>query len=309
MDRDLLAHLPIVVAVARQKSFAAAASVLNMSASAVSHAVKLVEDRLGEPLFARTTRSVSLTEAGAKLITTFDAALQDIGAAVESMSAARGAVTGTLRINAPHSAWPMGLTRVIAKLAVEHPRLIIEVHTNEAFVDIIAQRYDAGIRLGEAVQQDMVTVRLTPPYDMIMVASPNYLRAKGQPASLAELAHHNCIGYRLQASGGLYEWDVAESGKDVKVATSGSVVITDSTSARVLALAGVGIAYLPEAMVRDDLRAGHLQRLLPEAAIREDGLFVYFPRRASMAPKLRAFIEAVRQSVPTAAGVNGECAG
>src|SRR3954469_4989599 len=127
MDRDLLAHLPVVVTVARQKGFAAAAAVLNMSASAVSHAVKLVEDRLGEPLFARTTRSVSLTETGAKLIATFDAALEDIASAVENMNAARGAVTGTLRINAPHSVMTMGMTGILAKLAWSHPRLVVEV--------------------------------------------------------------------------------------------------------------------------------------------------------------------------------------
>jgi DNA-binding transcriptional LysR family regulator len=296
MDRDLLAHLPVVVTVARQKGFAAAASVLNMSASAVSHAVKLVEDRLGEPLFARTTRSVSLTEAGAKLIATLDAALEDIGAAVESMNAARGAVSGTLRINAPHSALPMGLTRLLAKLAWEHPRLTVEVHTNEAFVDIVAQGYDAGIRLGEFVQQDMVTVRLTQPFDVIMVASPEYLRAKGEPRSLADLARHNCIGYRLQSTGSLYEWHVVDSGKEMRVATSGSVVVTDAGSAHGLALAGVGIAYVSEPMVREDLRAGRLKWLLPEAASHEDGLFVYFPRRASMSSKLRAFIDAAKSA-------------
>ena len=296
MDRDLLAHLPVVVTVARQKGFAAAAAVLNMSASAVSHAVKAVEDRLGEPLFARTTRSVSLTEAGAKLVAIFDAALEDIGLAVESLSAARGSMTGTLRINAPHVAFAMGLTRVLAKLAWEHPRLVVEVHSNEAFVDIVAQGYDAGVRLGEAVQQDMVTVRLTEPFDTIMVASPDYLRAKGEPKVLGELANHNCIGYRLQASGSLYEWDVVADGKDSKVATSGSAVITDATAAKELALAGVGIAYLGEPMVREDIRAGRLKWLLPEAAMREDGLFVYFPRRASLAPKMRAFIEATRSA-------------
>jgi len=294
MDRDLLAHLPVVVTVAREKGFAAAAAVLNMSASAVSHAVKSVEDRLGEPLFARTTRSVSLTEAGAKLIATIDAALEDIGAAVESLTAARGAITGTLRINAPHSAFAMGLTRVIARLAWTQPRLVVEVHTNEAFVDIVAQGYDAGIRLGEAVQQDMVTVRLTDPFVVIMVASPDYLRAKGEPATLADLAQHNCIGYRLQGSGRLYEWHVVDRGAETRIAPRSSAVVTDATSARELALAGMGIAYLSEPMVREDIRAGRLKWLLPESASQEDGLFLYFPRRASMAPKLRAFIDAVR---------------
>jgi DNA-binding transcriptional LysR family regulator len=270
-----------------------------MSASAVSHAVKAVEDRLGEPLFARTTRSVSLTEAGAKLIATLESALDDIGSAVESLTAARGSVTGTLRINAPHSAFAMGLTGVLTRLAWEHPRLVVEVHTNEAFVDIVAQGYDAGIRLGEAVQQDMVTVRLTAPFDVIMVASPDYLRAKGEPQALRDLAAHNCIGYRLQSSGSLYEWDVVADGKDTKAAVSGSAVITDATAARELALAGVGIAYLAEPMVREELRAGKLKWLLPAAAMREQGLFVYFPRRASMAPKMRAFIEAARELMPT----------
>jgi DNA-binding transcriptional LysR family regulator len=294
MDRDLLAHLPVVITVARQKGFAAAASVLNMSASAVSHAVKTVEDKLGEPLFARTTRSVSLTETGARLIATFDAALEDISTAVETLTAARGSVTGNLRITAPRSALPMGLTRVIEKLAREHPRLVVELHTDDAFVDIVAEGYDAGIRLGDSVQQDMVTVRLTPPFDMIMLASPDYLRAKGEPTSLADLAKHNCIGYRLKGSGRLYEWDVVDAGKETRVAVSGSVVITDSTAAIELALAGVGIAYAAEPMVREHLAAGRLKRLLPEAASHEEGFFVYFPKRASMAPKLRAIIEATR---------------
>jgi DNA-binding transcriptional LysR family regulator len=295
MERDLLAHLPVVVTVARQKGFAAAASVLNMSASAVSHAVKSVEDRLGEPLFARTTRSVSLTEAGAKLLATVDAALEDIGAAVESLTAARGAISGTIRISAPHSSMPMGLTRLIAKLAWQHPRLTIEVHTNEAFVDIVAQGYDAGIRLGEFVAQDMVTVRLTPPFEVILAASPDYLRAKGEPQSLRDLAQHNCIGYRLQSSGSLYEWHVVDDGKETRVAVNGAAVVTDAMAARDLALAGVGIAYVPEPMVREELRAGRLKWLLPDAASKEDGLFVYFPRRASMSPKMRAFIDAIRE--------------
>jgi DNA-binding transcriptional LysR family regulator len=228
------------------------------------------------------------------LIATLDSALEDIGAAVESLNAARGSVTGTLRINAPHSAFAMGLTQVIARLAWEHPRLVVEVHTNEAFIDIVAQGYDAGIRLGEAVQQDMVTVRIVDPFDTIMVASPDYLRAKGEPKSLAELANHKCIGYRPQGSGRLYEWHVVDEGKEARVAPPGSVVITDAMAARELAIAGAGIAYLAEPMVRDDIRAGRLKWLLPEAASHEDGLFLYFPRRASMAPKVRAFIEAAK---------------
>jgi DNA-binding transcriptional LysR family regulator len=146
------------------------------------------------------------------------------------------------------------------------------------------------------VQQDMVTVRLVDPFDVIMVASPDYLRAKGEPKALADLAKHNCIGYRLVGAGSLYEWHVVDGGKETRIAVSGSAVVTDASSARELALLGAGIAYAAEPMVRDDLRAGRLKWLLPEAASHEDGLFLYFPRRASMSTKLRAFIEAAKSA-------------
>ena len=294
MDRDLLAHLPVVVSVAAHRGFAAAAAALNMSPSAVSHAVRAVEDRLGEPLFARTTRSVSLTQAGARFIASVSPALDDIGQAVEGLTADRGEVTGLLRINAPRVAVTMALTAVLAKLAWAHPRLTVEVHTNDAFVDIVAQGFDAGIRLGEAVQQDMVTVRLTPPFKAILVATPDYLQARGMPQAIGDLAAHNCIGFRLLASGSLYEWDLSEGGSPVAFKTAGTAVITDATFARDLALAGVGIAYIFEPLVRSDIREQRLRWLLPQAAIEEPGLFLYFPQRASLAPKLRAFIDTAR---------------
>ncbi|OHV76020.1 LysR family transcriptional regulator [Rhizobium sp. LCM 4573] len=296
MDRDLLPHLPVVIAVARHRGFAPAAAALNMSPSAVSHAVRTVEDRLGEPLFARTTRSVSLTEAGSRFLAGVGPALDDIGKTFEGLTADRGEVTGLLRINAPRVAIGMALTPILAKLAWAHPRLTVEVHTNDAFVDIVAQGFDAGIRLGIAVQQDMVAVRLTPPFKAILVAAPDYVEARGEPRSIADLSAHNCIGFRMLGSGGLYEWEVVDQGRDVSVHTAGTAVVTDATYARDLALSGVGIAYIFEPLVRHDIREGRLKWLLPETAVEEDGLFLYYPRRASLAPKLRAFIEVARQS-------------
>ena len=295
MSRDLLVHLPVVAAVAKHRGFAAAAAALNMSPSAVSHAVRAVEDRLGEPLFARTTRSVSLTEAGTRFIASVAPALDDIGHALEGLSAARGEITGLLRINAPRVAFTMALAPLLARLAQAHPRLTVEVHANDALVDIVALGFDAGIRLGDAVQQDMVSVRLTPPLRALMVASPAYLAARGTPASIAELATHNCVGYRLLASGSRYDWDLLDScGQPLAFRTAGTAVITDATFARELALAGVGIAYLFESLVRSELQDGRLRQVLPETAVEEPGLFLYFPRRASMAPKLRAFIDAAK---------------
>jgi DNA-binding transcriptional LysR family regulator len=297
MDRDLLAHLPTVVAVAKHRSFVAAAGSLNMSASAVSHAVRVVEDRVGEALFSRTTRSVALTEAGKAFIERVSAALEDIGAAVEGLTADRGELTGVVKINAPRVAGHMALTRILAKMAWAHPRLIVEVHTNDAMIDIVAQGFDAGVRLGESVQQDMVAVRLTPPFKAIMVASPAYLRARGTPATLRELGRHNCVGFRLLASGSLYEWDVMDGDRPVTVKTRGTAVLTDAMLARDLALAGAGIAYIFEPLVREDLREGRLQWVLPQAAHPEGGLFLYYPRRISMSPKLKALVEVARSCV------------
>lgn len=294
MTRELLTHLPIVVSVAKCGGFAAAAAALNMSPSAVSHAVRVVEDRLGEPLFARTTRSVALTDAGVRLLATIGPALDDIEKAVEGVSAQRGEVTGLLRINAPRVAVLMALAPILSKLSWAHPRLTVEVHTNDAFVDIIQQGYDAGIRLGDSIQQDMVSIRLTPPFRAIMVASPSYLAARGTPQNISDLARHNCIGFRLLGSGALYEWDLRDDERNVSASVSGTSVITDASFARDFALASIGIAYIFEPLVYADLREERLRWVLPEAAIEEQGLFVYYPQRAALAPKLRAFIDAAR---------------
>lgn len=294
MDRSLLPHLPAVVAVARRRSFAAAAAELGMGASAVSHAVRTVEDRLGTPLFLRTTRSVALTEAGAVFVDAAGRALDEIGETVERLQASRGRVAGVLRINAPRVALSMVVTPVLVELAVRHPDLTVEVASDDALTDIVAAGFDAGIRLGEMIAQDMVAVRLTPPFQAIMVAAPGYLDARGTPARIADLAAHNCIGFRLITSGAVYAWELQEAGRDVAVTVGGTVRVTDPTYARELALAGVGIAYVFEPLVRSDLRDGRLVRVLPESAITEPGLFLYYPRRAAGTPKLRALLAVAR---------------
>ena len=294
MDRDLLSHLPVVVAVARQRGFAPAAAELGMSPSAVSHAVRTVEDRLGAPLFARTTRSVSLTEAGAGFLASVKSALADIGKAAEGLTAEAGEVTGLLRINAPRIVLDMALTPVLAKLAWQHPKLTVEIFANDALVDIVAQGFDAGIRLGEAVQQDMIAVRLTQPFDAILAASQDYLDAKGNPKVIADLHGHNCIGYRFVGSGGIFEWELTDGKKITTIKTSGTALVTDATHAINLALAGVGITYTFEPLARRYIREGRLTWLLPRTAVKQNGLFLYYPRRATMAPKLRAFIDVAK---------------
>ena len=294
MDRTVLAHLPVVLAVNRRGGFAAAANDLDMSPSAVSHAVQAVEASLGQPLFARTTRSVRLTEAGADFLAAIGPALAEIADAAERLGASLGRVGGTLRLNAPRTAMPIVVTPLLAELARRHPELVVEVTCDDGLADIVAQGFDAGIRLGHTVAQDMVAVRLTPPFHSIMVASPAYLAAHGTPRSLRELDGHNCIGYRFVTSGAVYDWDLRDGGRAVARAVAGSVRVTDALHAKELALAGVGIAYLFEPLARAELRAGTLRQVLPRSAFEEPGLFLYFPRRASQAPKLRAFIDAAR---------------
>lgn len=295
MDRDLLSHLPVIVAVARRGGFALAAAELGMSPSAVSHAVRLVEERIGQPLFARTTRSVSLTEAGKALVETAAPALQDITERMDRIRAIKGRPSGLLRLNVPNIAVPLAVTPVIAAMAERYPDVTVELLTEQGLVDIVGEGFDAGIRLGEMIAQDMVTVRLTPAFKAVIVASPAYIGRHGRPRSVADLANHNCIGYRLVRSGALYRWDLTEDGKDVVVEAKGTVIVTDSLAAIDLALAGVGLAYAFEPLVRADLAAGRLVQILPQTAIEEPGLFLYFPRRAAMAPKLRAFIDSAQE--------------
>ena len=299
MWRELLPHLPVFLAVVRRAGFAAAANELGMSPSAVSHAIRVIEMRLGSPLFARTTRSVALTEAGRKLNDSIAAALQEVQTALEQVQSEQGHISGLLRLNVPSIALPMGLTSVITTLARRHPQLVVEVTTDAALTDIVATGFDAGVRLGEMIDKDMVAVRLTPPFKAIMVAAPDYLAARGEPKSIADLSQHNCIGYRLLSSGAVYAWDLLDAGKEVSVRVSGSTLVTDPLYAKELALAGVGIAYLFEPLARREIRDRTLRRVLPGAAIEEPGLFLYFPRRAADAPKLRTFINVTREVLRT----------
>ena len=181
MDRDLLTHLPVVVAVARRGGFALAAAELGMSPSAVSHAVRLVEERIGQPLFARTTRSVSLTEAGKALVETTGPALQDIAERLDRIRGIEGRPSGLLRINASNIAIPLAVTPVVAAMAERYPDVTVEVFAEQGLVDIVGEGFDAGIRLGEMIAQDMVAVRLTPPFKAVFVASPAYVGKHGRP--------------------------------------------------------------------------------------------------------------------------------
>lgn len=266
-----------------------------MSPSAVSHAVKAVEERVGVPLFARTTRSVSLTDAGAELVEAAGAALSDIEEQVESLQAARDRVRGLLRLNVPTVALSWAVTPVVVAMGERYPEVRVEVFADNGLTDIVAAGFDAGIRLGEMIAEDMVAVRLTAPFRVAVVASPAYLARRGAPKTVADLRQHACIAYRNVSGGGLYAWELLDGGRDVAVTSPGPVIVNDAVYARDLALAGVGLAYLYWPNVAEDLAEGRLVEVLAEAAIEEPGLFLYFPRRASRSSKLRAYIDTARE--------------
>src|SRR5258708_17856893 len=267
MDRDLLSHLPVVIRVARHHGFAPAAAALGMSPSAVSHAVRTVEDRLGEPLFARTTRSVALTEAGTRLVASVEPALADIDKAVEGLAAQRGEVTGLLRINTVRVALHMALTPILSKLAWQHPKLTVEVYSDDALIDIVERGFDAGIRLGESLQRDMIAMRLTRPFKIIPVDSREYLHAKGTPKTIADLHRHNCIGLRLVGSGGIFDWELMDGKKITTLKTSCTPLLTDSTPAPHLALPGVGNALAVPTSARRHIPPDHREGVWPEFAL------------------------------------------
>jgi len=188
------------------------------------------------------------------------AALQEIQDALERARSERGQVAGLLRLNVPQLALPMAITPVVTELAWRHPQLVVEVIADTTLTDIVAAGFDAGVRLGEMIERDMIAVRLTPPFKAIMVAAPRYLAAKGEPKSIGDLARHNCIGFRLLASGGIYAWDLLDNGEDVSVRVTGTVLVNDPTYAKELALNGVGIAYIFEPLVRKEIRDRGLTR-------------------------------------------------
>lgn len=311
MDRELLPYLPVLLAVASHRSFVAAAGSLAMSPSAVSQAVRTVENHVGLALFACTPRSVLLTEAGNDFLARLGPAFDQVDAAFAALDRRRVEVCGALWLSTSRVATTLALAPVLARLARIHPLLCVELHTDDALGDLVAEGCDAGLRLADTRAPDQVTIRLTPPFDAILVATPAYLEARGSPQTAVDLVHHDCIGFRMVATPNGpdqadqrgqpgQDWQLIEDQRPVSTRTTGSAVITRAAFARDLALAGTGIAYVFEPQVRADLAAGRLQRLIPDLARHEEGLFLCHPRGAEASPILRAFIDIARACPPPA---------
>ncbi len=288
-------QLQAFLAVARLRSFSGAARELGVSRSAVSQAVRQLEERLRVVLLVRTTRSVSLTDAGRKLVESAGPALGQVFGALAEVSARPGEAVGRLRLSVPRTAVPFVIEPVLPAFRARHPRVEVEVVVEERLVDVVGEGYDAGVRLSEAIERDMVQVRLTDPFRFVVVGAPRYLERHGTPQRPEDLLRHECLTFRSQTTGALYAWELERGRRNWRIPVRGSVVTNDHMVAVSLAAEGLGLAYAFEPAVVDRLRARRLVPVLEAYAPTVPGYFLYFPSRAQSSAPLRLFVEAARE--------------
>ena len=303
MKLTQLDGLVAFVTVAHKRSFTAAAAALEVTPPAVSQAVRQLEARLGVLLLHRTTRSVGLTEAGGRFLARVAPAVTELEEAAAELDADSGGVNGVLRLNAPHVVHEMLLRPLLPGFLAAHPGLQVELVLDDGFIDIVAGGFDAGVRLGDSVQRDMVTAQLTPRERTCIVASPAYLARRGEPASLDALREHDCIRFRFPSTGAIYRWELMRGGKQVEVKVEGPLTVSDSLSMLQAALDGIGLAYAFERHAGPALADGRLRPVLPRSWPTLPGFHLYYPNRRQLPAKLRAFIDFCRAALAPAAAV------
>lgn len=294
MPKGNINDIQVFLAVAREQSFTKASAKLGVSPSAVSHAVRLLEERLGVRLVARTTRNVSLTEAGERLLHSVEPHFHGIDAALSALTELRDKPAGTVRINSSEHAATCFLWPAIERLLPDYPDVTFEVSVDNAIADIVAERFDAGIRLGERLDNDMVAVRISPDMRMVVVGSPEYFRRHGSPQTPQELSSHSCINIRLPTQGGYLVWEFERDGKEYKIRPDGALTFNNAGMARTAALAGTGLAYLLEDFAMDEIQHGRLKTVLDAWSPPFSGYYLYYPSRRQMSPALGLLVEALR---------------
>ena len=294
MKRDELNDLAAFALVAELMSFTQAATRLGMSSSALSHAMKSLESRLGMRLLARTTRSVRATEAGERLLRTLRPALDDIQTGLAALSELREKPSGSLRITTVRPAANTVLLPMIPDFLAAYPEIGLELIIDEGLTDTVAKRYDAGIRHGHKIDKDMIAVRISPDIKIAIVASPSYLAERSLPKHPRELAEHRCINYRYTTSGGMYLWQLEEDGRPFQMRVDGHLAFNDGDMILASALAGQGIAYVFEEMAAAHVDDGRLVRMLQPWCPTLPGYYLYHPSRRQTPPALSALVEALR---------------
>ncbi len=295
MASALLAGINEFLEVARRKSFAAAAVELGVSRSALSQAVQKLEARVGTALLSRTTRSVALTDAGRRLVEAAGPAVQQALAAVRSAGARTGALVGRIRLSVQEIAVPLVLAPLLPRFSALHPEVEVEALVDNRLVDIVADGFDAGIRLDEFLERDMVQVRVAGPGRWVVAGAPAYLERRGVPETPRDLLAHECLCYRSSTTGAIYAWELERGKRIWRVPVRGPIVSNHLGVIAMMAEAGAGLCYAYEPAIADALQRGSLRIVLEAFAPAVGGLFLYYPSRASVSPAFRAFIDVARE--------------
>ncbi|CCF96071.1 MULTISPECIES: LysR family transcriptional regulator [Ralstonia solanacearum species complex] len=288
--RDILAFL----AVARERSFTRAAAQLGVSQSALSHTIRALEARLGLRLLTRTTRSVSPTEAGERLIQSVAPRFEAITDELAAFEELRDKPAGTVRITASDFAANTILWPKLSKLQPKYPDVKIEIAIEPALTDIVAERFDAGVRFGDQIAKDMTAVRISPDIRMVIVGAPSYLEGRPRPKTPSDLTEHECINMRFSMRGGMYAWELSKGGRNLQVRVEGSWTFNCIYPVVEAALAGFGLAYMPEVLARPHLKSGRLQAVLKDWSPTFPGLHIFFASRRQSSPVLSLIVEELR---------------
>ncbi|UBS33934.1 LysR family transcriptional regulator [Altererythrobacter sp. N1] len=294
MSNENFNVLAAFAVVARERSFTRAAAQLGVSQSALSQTVKGLEARLGMRLLTRTTRSVAPTEAGERLLNSVAPRFEEIEQELAAMSVLRDKPAGTIRITAGEHPAMTVLQEGLARFLPDYPDIHVEIIVDYGLTDIVAEGFDAGVRLGEQVAKDMIAVRIGPDMRMAVVGSPAYFEKHPKPQTPQELTAHNCINIRLPTYGGLFPWEFDKDGREVKVRVEGQLVFNNVALRLNSALAGLGLAYMPEDQALDQIRAGRLVRVLEDWCEPFSGYHLYYPSRRHASPAFAVMVDALR---------------
>jgi DNA-binding transcriptional LysR family regulator len=294
MARESFSDLVAFLAVAREKSFTRAAAKLGVSQSALSHTIRGLEERLGLRLLTRTTRSVAPTEAGERLLQSIGPRLDEIEAEIAALSELREKPAGTIRITATDYAVETILWPKLNRFLRQYPDVQVELITDYGLTDIVAERFDAGVRIGEQVARDMIAVRIGPDIRIAVVGAPSYFEGRPEPKAPQELVGHNCINLRLPTRGGLYAWEFEKDGRELRVNVEGQLVFNGTFQMLNAAVAGFGLAYVPEDVARPHLTKGRLKRVLADWCPPYSGYHLYYPSRRQATPAFNLLVDALR---------------
>ena len=294
MRREELADLNAFVVVAEECSFTRAAAKLGTSQSALSFTIRRLEERLGVRLLSRTTRSVAPTDAGERLLRTLGPALDKIGAELAALSELREKPAGTIRITTVEHAADTILWPAAAKLLAAYPDINVEIVSDYSVTDIVAERYDAGVRLGEQVDKDMIAVRIGPDIRIAIVTAPSYFKERSKPTNPQELTAHSCINLRLPTHGAFYAWEFRKGRRELKVRVQGRAAFNTITKIQDAALKGLGLGYLPEDQVEAAIKSGRLVRVLADWCPPRPGYHLYFPSRRQPSPAFALLVDSLR---------------